>query len=247
MACADDITLTDGTVFKGAKLISHDDKSVTLSFVDGVAKVKIETVPPILIKAMDTVAPLPPASPAPPAARIDPGVKSVVDQSGIPVVGNIVQVVSGEGVIVDLSTSYTYRVTTPHKSTDTVNTVPAGLGHTPVLQTTTKTWTTIESKTATASVGLGFVECQTDNIKPGQTWASKVWNVGTHSYTVDDGAPQTVPKFTNDPETAYKYYSVHRDLLSNLGAVPSQPPVSPPVDSPVQTKTDVSVQPMNEK
>jgi len=78
---ADDITLTDGTVLKSAKVVQRDDstKTVTISFSGGIAQVHSEMVPatlataqpPAVTNAVSQTTPVPqPPKPEPPSTPI---------------------------------------------------------------------------------------------------------------------------------------------------------------------------------
>ena len=242
---ADDITLTDGTVFKNAKIIDHNAKSVTISFAAGVAMVKIELVPPNLLPE-PILAGFPGSTPTPAASdsdapkEIDPRIKAATDKGGMNSEGTIAQV-KPDGVIVDLAILETRMTEVPHQEQKTIDLVPQGLGHTPVNQIVTKTWTTMEPVSDRKEIGVAFVACETDDIDPVDRppWSGHVWPVGAYSYKADDGTQHVIPKYTTHAEEAYKYFAQHPD------EIPPAPADAGATATPVQTTTSLSTPSMN--
>lgn len=265
LAYADDITLTDGTVFKDAKVVGHDGKKVTISFRAGVAMVEADKVPPALVDAYDVTrdidSVLPSGSSATSDAQpgsstagsekggdaaIDPKVKSQVDAGSFQGSGDVIRVVPGKGLIVDLSISYLHQVAVPHTEKKAVDLVPSGLGHTPVMETTIKTWTTTENKTETVEVGTAFVESKPDATSRSHSWTGQVWPVGQYSYVDDDNNSRPIPEFTTRALTAYRYYTTYPDRLAALPKDKILAPL-PETTSPVTITTSTSMGAMNGK
>jgi hypothetical protein len=249
---ADDITLTDGTVFKNAKVVAHNEKSVTISFAGGVAMVKVELVPPLLLqepilKNFPGTAATTPVVPAPPV-EISSKIKEATDKGAMQVSGIVLED-RADGLIVDLGTVEWKQVEIPHREVKTVNIVPEGLGHTPVNQTVVKKWTTTETVPTRRSLGTVFVACKTGNaaddeaIDRGTPWSGRVWHVGTYSNLDEDGVRHACDRYTTYPKEAYAYFAAHP------GEIPAPSP-APPTNAetkqtPVQTSTSLSTKPMN--
>jgi hypothetical protein len=257
LACADDITLTDGTVFKDAHIVGHDDKSVTIRFATGVAMVDISKVPVPLIEYYDVKRDLnsavPPSASAPapvaaapsdnfPIVTLDPKSKAIVDNAYVAATEQIERIVPAQGIIGTVVLKFIRLVTTPHSEAGVVDTVPEGLGHTPVTATELKTWTTTESKTDPIPTGVSFIECDTKNCVIGDLWSGKVWMVGTYQFTDNHGIVNTLPKYTTRVESAYRYYKTYPDRLAALPTVLHEEVA--PTMSPVSTKSNISISPM---
>jgi hypothetical protein len=254
LALADDITLKDGTVFKDAKVIGHDQKSVTIRFASGVAMVDIAKVPRALVHTYDIDRDVNNAIPPEPTSEpiagtddgpvVDPKVKAAVDKSAVHATEDIAQIIPGEGFIGTVVLSYSHLVTTPHSESRTVNAVPAGLGHTPVMETTVKTWTSTDATSETIPVGIAFVEGNTEGHRTGETWEGNVWPAGTEKDVDEDGDTTSIPKFTTQAKSAYRYYTLHPDRLDALPKDILRSPV-PSTSTPVTTTTTTSVSGMN--
>jgi hypothetical protein len=244
---ADDITLTDGTVFKDARVISHNEKSATIAFAGGVAMVKIELVPPILL-VQPVLANFPGtathATSAPVKPEIDPKIKEATDKGAIEINGPVLLVMA-RGVIMDLGTFETHEVEVPHHETKTVNIMPDGLGHTPVYQSVTSTWTTTEAVTSRKDQGPIFIACDTSDFDAENPppWSGRIWHVGTFTYTGDDQVTHTLEKYTSHPEEAYEYFTAHPDQI------PAPQPVAAAdaekKQTPVTTTTSLTTPSMN--
>jgi len=250
---ADDITLTDGTVFKNAKVIAHNEKSATISFADGVAMVKVDLVPPLLLQepilknfpGTAVSAPMAPAAPM----EISSKIKEATDKGAMQASGIVLEN-RADGVVVDLGTIEWKQVEIPHREEKTVNIVPEGLGHTPVNQTIVSKWTSTETVPTRRSLGTVFVACKTSTaadddeaITQGTPWSGRVWHVGTYSNLDDDGVRHTCDRYTTYPKEAYAYFAAHP------GEIPARPPAPPTnpetTQTPVQTSTSLSTKPMN--
>jgi len=249
---AEDITLTDGTVFKNAKVVSYNEKSVTISFAAGVAMVKIELVPPSLLlepilknfpgtEASAAVAPVTPM-------EISPKIKEATDKGQLQASGSVVQS-NSDGLIVRLGTYETNQVQVPHTEEKTVNIVPEGLGHTPVNKIIVNRWTTTETVSTRKELGTVFVACKTDDATEedgtvgGTYWNGNVWHVGTCTYVDNDQVRHTVDRYTTYPKEAYEYFAAHP---AEIPAPTASPHPNPETKStPVQTSTSLSTGLMN--
>ena len=162
---ADDITLTDGTVFKNAKIVAHNEKSATLTFDDGVAMVKLDKLPAsALLKIVTDKQPVTPDGVMPPAitnadaamppapVEIVPGIRQATDDVAMMTEGRIVKV-NPKGVLVTLNAVATHTVEVPHHDEHTIDVVPTGLGHTPVNQVVSKDWVSTETKVDKTNLG----------------------------------------------------------------------------------------------
>lgn len=224
---AGDIKLTDGTLFKNATVVSHDDKSAMISFSGGVAKVKIELVPPLLLE-QPVLAGIPGATPDPAivAAKEKEDiakVKKAVDAGVMKVDGTVVTK-NDKGIAAYLSVMESHVQEIPHREIKTLDVVPKGLGHTPVNQTEIDSWTTTEMVTSRKQLGLSFVACNSQDIDPTDStpWTGNVWHVGHKVYVDDEHVSHTLEQYTTIPDEAYKYYVAHPSEIPKPQA-PLQP------------------------
>jgi len=184
---ADDITLTDGTVYKNATIINHSAVSATIETDKGGAIVPIEKLPKDVQaklgydpKAADDVK-------KQRAEALAEGEKQealenlakAISKAALQARGRIIQVVP-DGILAELSA---------HHSDDKGRLVG---GKWPQYDT---------------SQYLGervFVECDTAGLVDDAQWSGTIWKIGTFSYTNATGAMATIPKYTAIPESAVK-------------------------------------------
>jgi hypothetical protein len=201
-ACAEDITLNDGTVYKGATILHHDAATATLLYDDGGAAVPMAKLPPDIQKRLD----YDPAAAGRQLARdaaADAQAQELatrtrwLDDRACKVWGRIVQVRT-DGIVAKIETVDQCAPAAPVVETSAVNTPPTSE------QPDVVEVTVVGYRHAKISLGTVFIETGTTGLVDQAHWRGIVWPVGTYGYVTDDGHHVTVPAYTMSPDQAYQ-------------------------------------------
>jgi hypothetical protein len=204
---AEDITLSDGTVYKEATIISSDPSTAKITHESGVARIPLERLPAPLQQRLGY---------DPAKAEVfkqEQGklaldkkisdskaqVEKLIDDSALEVSVSISQVLTGGILISD--GKYTCGPVKTRKVETTLKVNP-GDGD-PLSQgvwrQTDRTVTDFRYENYRETGGLGtlFIEGDFDGVFDGGGWSGKIWKSGTYSFTTVLGARRTVPKYTS--------------------------------------------------
>jgi hypothetical protein len=200
---AEDITLDDGTVYKGATILHHDAATATILYDDGGAAVPIAKLPAAIQKRLnyDPAAAqrlLVDDATADAQAQALAQRTRVLDNAALKVWGTIVRVES-DGVLAKIETVDKCAPPATVTQTTAVNTLPPGLGGTDVVRTTV-----IGYRRAKIELGKVFIETATTGLVDKAHWRGIVWPVGTYSYVGTTGKHHTIPAYTVSPDRAYQ-------------------------------------------
>jgi hypothetical protein len=197
---AEDITLTDGTVYKGATILHHDAATATILYDDGGAAVPIAKLSADLQKRLDydpAAAQKQLASDAAAVAQ-EQALTSrtqALDSAVLKVWGTILHV-RPDGVVAQITTVDKCAPRQEIVATTPINTLP---GRQPdVVQTTV-----VGFRRAKIDLGQVFIETGTAGLVDQQHWRAFVWPVGTYTYADDDGHHHTIRAYTVSPDRAY--------------------------------------------
>jgi hypothetical protein len=215
VARAEDITLNDGTVYKGATILHHDVATATILYDDGGAAVPISKLPADIQKRFDydpaAAAKQLAAAAAADAQQHELATRTrVLDNAALKVWGKIIQVRSDDGgFVAEIQTVDKCQPTIPITQTTTLSTLPAGMGLGDVVKTTV-----VGYRHAKIKLGKVFVNSDVTGLVDQAHWRGIVWQLGTYSYVTDEGKHVTIPAYTVSPDRAYA-------ALAQAGAPPN--------------------------
>ena len=200
-ARAEDITLDDGTVYKGATILHHDAATATILYDDGGAAVPIAKLPAAIQQrlAYDPAAAQKQLASDAAAEAQEQALAArtqALDDSVLKVWGHIVQV-RPDGVLAQITTVDKCAPTQPIVVTTAVNTPPDH--HQPDVVRTT----VVGFRHAKVDLGQVFIQTATTGLADNDHWRGFVWPVGTYSYVDDDGHHHTIRAYTVSPDRAY--------------------------------------------
>jgi len=199
---AEDITLDDGTIYKGATILQHDAATATILYDDGGAAVPIAKLPADIQKRLN----YDPASAqkllaaqqvAQEQAQVLAAKTRLLDGAALKIWGQVRQV-RPDGFVADMKTVDKCAPVRPVTQTTADQTLPSGLGEGDVVQTTVTGY--VRAKIA---LGQVFIETDTTGVVDKAHWRGIVWPVGTYSYVTDAGRHATIPAYTTSPDRAY--------------------------------------------
>ncbi len=198
---AEDITLNDGTVYKGATILHHDAATATILYDDGGAAVPIAKLPDAIQKRLDydpAAAQKQLASDAATAAQQQAlAVRTaLLDQSVLKVWGQI-EHVRPDGVVAQIKTVDRCAPARPIVATTAINT-PPWQSQPDVVQTTV-----VGFRRAKLDLGRVFIETPTTGLVDQAHWRGFVWPVGTYDEVDDAGHHHTIRAYTVSPDRAY--------------------------------------------
>jgi hypothetical protein len=201
-ATAEDITLADGTIYKGATILQHDAATATILDDDGGAAVPIAKLPADIQKRLsyDPAAAqklLAAQQAAQTQSQLLAAKTRLLDSAALKVWGEVRQV-RPDGFVADMKTVDKCAPLRPVTQTTAVQSLPAGLGEGDVVQTTVTGY--VRAKIA---LGPVFIETDITGVVDKVHWRGIVWPVGTYSYVTDDGHHVTIPAYTTSPDRAY--------------------------------------------
>ncbi len=210
--CADDITTTDGKIYKGATIIKHDAATATILYADGGATVDIATLSPELQKKLDydpakateLQEQIKTAALDAEAAKLKAKISQLLQEAACPVEGKIIQVLSN-GFLGELNALSSRDIIVSKNRVDS-----RGFGLLPSGISTTKEKKTIVDSD---SIGLVFVNCDTTGLIDDQAWSGVVWKCGTYSYDTVNGSQSTVAKYTISEKEAWNAYKNSPDSV----------------------------------
>jgi len=200
---AEDIPLTDGTVYKNATILHHDAATVTILYADGGAAVPISRLPADLQKRLNydpAAAQKQLASNAAAAAQEKALAQrtQALDNTALKVWGEIVEV-RPDGIMAKIETVDKCAPTLPVTQTTAVHSLPGGMGGGPDVVRTT----VVGYRRAKVDLGKVFIETDTTGLVDKAHWRGIIWAVGTYSYTGSSGHHRTIPAYTVSPDRAY--------------------------------------------